>query len=473
MENNFNETLSRYEQSLSKITLGEYFEADDLLDIIDYYIKNERYADADQCLGFALAQYPDNEDVWITKAYRLKSEGRWDEARAIIDNLSDQECADARLFRIEEQLAAGNWRKAIQAAKKIENEKTLANRFELFIDISEIFIDYGLYEEAIELLLLIPKGHPEKPRALELIAECHFQKHEYGKAAEASNKLIDLDPYNSRSWEQLANIRHMQDKYQEMRECAEYALAINPNSELAARQHILAVLCNEEKVDEIFPEAEKYTRLHPEDIAVNIHYAQELANYGQAEKSIKVLQECLKHCPFDSPDYTRLLLLLCYAYSICGKKASALETITHINSLEGDLTEYCTPIIYSLAAKDCKDMALLILMHMNTLMPMTPSLLSLTVHFLAANKIYEDGAILWHRCLMSKDSIVFSALPGLARAAFEIVKNVDVFEYYLFPAIYTVPEETIKMFEDVVDCSEPEQLIFALKEIADTWENAD
>ena len=43
MEQNFNETLSRYEQSLSKISLNEYFEANDLLDIIGTTATTDKY----------------------------------------------------------------------------------------------------------------------------------------------------------------------------------------------------------------------------------------------------------------------------------------------------------------------------------------------------------------------------------------------------------------------------------------------
>ena len=471
MEQNFNETLSRYEQSLHKISLDEYFEANDLLDIIDYYIKNERYTDADQCLGFALAQYPDNEDVWITKAYRLKSEGRWNEARAIIDNLSDQECADARLFRIEEYIADGSWDRAFFLVERIMNDESLPNRIEMIVDIAEILIDYGLYNEANYFLKDIPDGHPEKPHALELMAECHFQNHDYDKAVEVSNKLIDLDPYNQRSWEQMANIRQMQGNFQEMRECADYSLAINPKSDLAMRQRIISLLCSKRLDDAIFVEAKKYNKQHPEDLYVALPFAQALLDFAQSGEALPILKRALKLTPFDSPDRVTLLIMLGCAYCFLGDADNAKQCVLAISSFDASNLQQLKHTLEQLDIRQNTDFGVALLDRVHDLMPANSELFSMTIWFLAENKIYDEAFLLWHRCITHPDYITISSTPGIARAVFEFVKDKDIFSYYLYMALHTHPEETFEYFRDIADCSETKELIMALKEKTKDWQN--
>ena len=469
MENKFNETLSRYEQSLSKISLNEYFEADDLLDIIDYYIKNERYADADQCLGFALAQYPDNEDIWITKAYRLKSEGHWDEARAIIDNLSDQECADAKLFRVEENIASGDWDRAFFFVEKIMDDKLVPNRVELIVDIAELLIDYGLYTEATYFLNHVPDGHSEKPHALELMAECHFQNHDYDKAVEESNKLIDLDPYNQRSWEQMANIRQMQGNFQEMRECADYALAINPKSDLAMRQRIIGLLCSEQLNDDIFDEAKKYSKQHPEDLYVAMPLAQALLDDSRPGDALPILRRALKLTPFDSPDRVTLLLMLGWTYCFIGDDANAKQCALALSSFDASNLQHLKHTLKQIADSQKPAYGVELLDRVHELMPSNSELFNMTVWFLAENKIYDKAFLLWHHCITRPEYITLSATPGIARAIFEFVKDKEIFSYYLYLALHSHPDETLDYFRDVADCSGVEELIKALKEKTKNW----
>lgn len=471
MEQNFNETLSRYEQSLHKISLDEYFEANDLLDIIDYYIKNERYTDADQCLGFALAQYPDNEEVWITKAYRLKSEGRWNEARAIIDNLSDQECADARLFRIEEYIADGSWDRAFFLVERIMNDESLPNRIEMIVDIAEILIDYGLYTEANYFLKDIPDGHPEKPHALELMAECHFQNHDYDKAVEVSNKLIDLDPYNQRSWEQMANIRQMQGNFQEMRECADYALAINPKSDLAMRQRIIGLLCGEDLNDEIFSEAKKYNKQHREDLYVAMPLAQSLLDLEQPGDALPILKNALKLTPFDSPDRTVLLLMLGWTFCLIGDDDNAKQCALAISSFDASNLQQLKHTLEHINSFQKPGYGVELLDRVHDLMPANSELFNITVSFLAENKIYEEAFLLWHRCITQPEYITITATPGIARAVYEFVKDKEIFSYYFYLALHTHPDETLEYFRDVADCSNVEELIKALNDKIKKWKN--
>ena len=75
-----------------------YMEAESLIDILEYYIKQGKLEEADECLRIALRLHPNNDDLLLTKAYRLKDRLRWQEAEEIIHHLSEPNEKEVALF---------------------------------------------------------------------------------------------------------------------------------------------------------------------------------------------------------------------------------------------------------------------------------------------------------------------------------------------------------------------------------------
>ena len=75
-----------------------YMEAADLADLVEWYEKAGLDHEAEACLRYALRLHPDDFDLLLTKAYRLKNYGRWSEALELVRSLADQNLREVKMF---------------------------------------------------------------------------------------------------------------------------------------------------------------------------------------------------------------------------------------------------------------------------------------------------------------------------------------------------------------------------------------
>lgn len=89
----FKEALARYEGMVENHTPA-YFEADELIDIAEYYASKGRHKDADKAIDLAIQLHPDNTDALIFRARSLMLLGKKEEAQMVmqlINNPADRE----------------------------------------------------------------------------------------------------------------------------------------------------------------------------------------------------------------------------------------------------------------------------------------------------------------------------------------------------------------------------------------------
>ena len=81
----FQEILKRYEKA-ERSGKKAYFDADDMLDIIDWYMEEERDADADKAIRFARHLHPSNADIDLAEARLRIYQGDYDAAAKIMND---------------------------------------------------------------------------------------------------------------------------------------------------------------------------------------------------------------------------------------------------------------------------------------------------------------------------------------------------------------------------------------------------
>ena len=89
----FKEALAKYEGMVESHTPA-YFEADELIDIAEYYASKGRHKDADKAINLAIQLHPDNIDALIFRARSLMLLGKKEEAQMVmqlINNPADRE----------------------------------------------------------------------------------------------------------------------------------------------------------------------------------------------------------------------------------------------------------------------------------------------------------------------------------------------------------------------------------------------
>lgn len=73
-----------FEQQWKRFKVPE-LDAIDLLDLMDHYVRQGRDFEAEICRLLAERKEPDNIEVVYTKAHVLMDEGRWNEAKELVE----------------------------------------------------------------------------------------------------------------------------------------------------------------------------------------------------------------------------------------------------------------------------------------------------------------------------------------------------------------------------------------------------
>lgn len=325
MDKYLQDAINEYEQ---KIESGEpfYMEASTLMDIEETYEKAGRAYDAERLMRFAEKLHPDSEDVLIVKAYREKDRGHWHEAMRIIQGIANQESRNVQLFYAEKEVASG----LLEEAEKRVNDSLPAvmseESYDWYLDLGEIFLDYGFQKKALKYLTQIPKNYQFAERVYELMADAYFQLQDYDKSIETANTLVDLNPYNATSWAQLADIQQKRKMYEECVQSCDYALAINPKNVKGMSLKVFALLALQ-RSEEALHACHEYIKIVPNEYSMRMYAGEHLCSLGRFKESLSMFRDALRLCPIDCPDRTRIITDITYSYVTIGQYDKAEDML--------------------------------------------------------------------------------------------------------------------------------------------------
>lgn len=355
MDKYLKEALSEYER---KIESGEpfYMDASILMDIEEYYEKNERPYDAERIMRFAEKLHPHDEEVKIVKAYRLKAIGKWSEALNIIRGLSNPDQRDAHLFIIEYEVASGRINEAEKRfrtclAQAVDMPKE--ERDDWMIEMAEILLDYGFINRAIDTLRQVGQGQAAKHRLYELLGDAYYQLHDYGNSIKAFQELVDSSPYDSISWGQLADALQKANRLDDCLTACDYALAIDDSNTRAMNLKLFA-LWGLGRHDEAYSLYHSYAQKMPEDYAIKMYAGEQLNNRGKYIEALPVLQDALRLCMIENPDRNRIIQALAIAEMHTGN-SGVVADLAELSVITGNtLIDSYLEVAESLTTNDPK-----------------------------------------------------------------------------------------------------------------------
>ena len=241
-EEEFQSLLANYEaaQAAGK---NSYFDADDLLDIIDWYMEEERDADADNAIRYALHFHPTNIDLHLSEARLRIYQGNYDEAARIIDALpgvddSPEVCllTGDILLHNANNCPDPQFRGPLIDSTQQAYEQALRLADDAPSFYSSIINQHTreeLYDYANQWIDRAFERHPDEPLIMDAAALCYSLQGRPREAIQMCNRLIDTDPYNARSWGILGDIYHDFGDYTNALEAYDYVKAIRPDEILS------------------------------------------------------------------------------------------------------------------------------------------------------------------------------------------------------------------------------------------------
>ena len=331
----FKELLDSYE-SARQVGEQPFLDADDLVDLADYYNYKGEGDKAVEAIDHALELYPEATLPNVFKAREALAEGDFESAQYYADCIGDKDDPDYHYLTAEIMIADDRIETADRYLRKIAKSVS-EDEWEDFIkDCANLFVDYGVNGKAYQWMMR-SKGD-DSTDFKELMARTLFGLGKYKDSERIFNELIDRNPYSSHYWNALASAQLMDEDYSNAITSSEYAIAINPDDPdgLASKANGLFRLGNYEEALEYFSRLEK---LMPDDELVQLNEGVCLVNLQRHQEAVPFLERALEVADDESEILPQIYLELAFCYSSMKQPSKALEMIDVAMELPGDTTD--------------------------------------------------------------------------------------------------------------------------------------
>lgn len=272
----FKHVLSRYEKC-QRAGTSCYLDADDFVDISDYYLDRERTDDALKAADEGLRQHPDDELLPCVRAGVLMYQRRLDEAEEIVKTLNPDDNYDVyylqgqlayakrqdadeadRLFSVWLERLEDDWLSSVEQGKKDPDDEDAASEEEAeeevrnaYLHVIMTYAEFSKDGQYGHIKLWIARYLDRCPDMGQYDADYTLadlcRNEELMEFVEVIyQRLLDNDPYMENGWAVLAAVQQVQGKLEEALESLNFALAVKPNddSALLSKAHCLYALGN-------------------------------------------------------------------------------------------------------------------------------------------------------------------------------------------------------------------------------------
>ena len=328
----FLDLLENYETSI-KSGGNPFMDADDLVDIADYYNWQGEGEKAEQTINYALELYPSSTLPNVFKARKALYMGNFEGAHFYANEIGDKDDPDYHYLLAEIMIAEGDIEQADrylrQYAKTVD-----ADEYEDFVrDCANLYIDYDVNEKAYEWMLRSRGDNSDDFK--ELMARTLFGLGKYKDSERIFNELIDHHPFSKDYWSALASAQFMNEDYSNAIASSEYAIAIDPNDPDAINQKACGLirLGNYEEALKYF---NKFSEMAPDDEFGYMSQGICMVNMMRHDEALPLLEKALKLAPDDSIYLYQIYQELALCYSAKHDVDKAMEVLDKTVNLECD-----------------------------------------------------------------------------------------------------------------------------------------
>lgn len=246
----FKAILQQYERARQEGGSLPYLESDDLLLLAEYYATQGEYDKGDEVVDHALSLHPDNPDVQTFKCGNLMAQGKLDQAEQLLNLQNDQNDREVLLLRAQLLLNRSQPEGATRCFDQLyRQEQTL----DTILDIVDVCLDCYSFDLAKEWIDVAYAEAPHHPDVLEIMVDYLHSSGNDSQLPPFLNELIDLYPYESRYWKNLAHAYMSMNELAKAHDAIDFALTIEEKDPIA-HQIKGAIYLLENKAQSAVPE---------------------------------------------------------------------------------------------------------------------------------------------------------------------------------------------------------------------------
>jgi len=327
----FREILDSYEAALAT-GLHPFLDADDLIDIADYYNYSGDADRAAQAADYAFLLYPHATLPNVFKAREALQRGDYATARRHADAISATDDPDYHYLKAEILIAEGRTDEADRYLRDYSVTVEAAEYQDFVKDCANLFIDYGVSDKAYEWMLRSKDDASVDFK--ELMARTMLGLGKYKDASRLFNELLDHDPYSKEYWNALTSAQYLDDDFAGAVASSEYALAIDPADPeaLANKANGMFRLANYEEAYKFY---QRYLQVMPDDVYGMLNMGACLVCLNRNEEAVDMLRKAVESTD-DPALQAHICQELAFSYSEMRQPDKALEALDKTRQLPCD-----------------------------------------------------------------------------------------------------------------------------------------
>jgi len=224
----FENSLKRFEEMIASNT-SQFFDADELEEIIEYYMQWFNLELAKKAIDYATNQYPYNSSLKIKKAQYLSSQHNTRDALLLLNDIEEVESTNSELYMtrgyIYSQIGLSE-----QAIENFKFALPLSEfKDEVYVAIGVEFLNDEKAGDALYYLKKAIKFNSENEIALNELSLCFELTGKSEEAITFYESYIDENPYSYYAWFNLGISYNRLGLYEKAVDAYDYAIAIKDN----------------------------------------------------------------------------------------------------------------------------------------------------------------------------------------------------------------------------------------------------
>lgn len=323
----FRAILSEYETARQSGT-SIYMDADDLTDIAEYYMTENRETDANCAISQAMTLHPESTSPKVFLARQKMFHGELDMAEKLAVSIREQNEPEVLYARAEIMIRKGMVNEASDhLSKAIGNwSDDPEERCHYLKDCAEIFMDYDQWGVALKWCMMALKDYPEDLEVKEFYLETLLELEHCPEAIEVANEILDRDSYRATVWHMLADAQQHGQDYEAALESLEFGLAVDPEGD--AMLHAKGVcLIQLERFAEANIILREYLEKHPEDDHALYNRAIALTCMENYEGATVLLDKATEVSQGMSSEQTQIYLQQAFVEAKMGHVDQAMQAL--------------------------------------------------------------------------------------------------------------------------------------------------
>lgn len=292
----FKEILAKYEGMVNDHT-SIYFDAEELTDIAEYYASQEKEAEAEKAIDFALLLHPSNTDALVFKARSLCIKGKLNEAYQVMNLIEDSSDREVKFLKADLLMEEGRMDEAEDIFRELANQEN--DSTEVLLDIALSYMDNNQKKQTyIWIERLREKGINETNNQKFRDVWCDYCMtfNEPQEAIQSYKITLDKYPYSISHWNGLAKCYLQLNDLPNAHDAVDFSLAIDENNQEALEVKSFCFL-QSENYEEAIAYCQKLMAITNNKCRM---YAFLTKCYLELERTNEALQNCLdwlKECP--------------------------------------------------------------------------------------------------------------------------------------------------------------------------------